>query len=59
MVYDQLTTDDVELFTEGMIELFGNNTAFDDSSYIANGCYEVSDSIVLYNFKISVHDKNR
>ena len=52
MVYDQLTIDDVDFFTKGMIEVFSNDSSFDDSAYIANGCYEISDSIVLYNFKI-------
>lgn len=52
MVYDKLTVDDVQAFTNGMIELFSNDRAFDDSEYIANGCYEISDSISLYNFKI-------
>lgn len=52
MVYDKLAEDDIQVLTDGMIELFSNHSAFDDSEYIANGCYEISDSITLYNFKI-------
>ena len=35
MVYDQLTIDDVDFFTKGMIEVFSNDSSFDDSAYIA------------------------
>lgn len=52
MVYDKLTLEEAQLLTEGLIAVFSHESAFEDSEYTANGGYEISESLTLYNFKI-------
>lgn len=52
MVFDHILEDGIQEFTNAFIKVYSDSTSFEDTEYIADSCHQVTDDLILYNFKI-------
>lgn len=52
MVFNHLTDDDIHEFINAFIKVYSDSTSFEGTEYTADSCHEVTEDLILYNFKI-------